>query len=1275
MAFVLDFDITLDDAEALKVAAYTHLSSFSYLPESDRVAAAYTSAVSDGSLYKTIEENLQKQAASLPSLYFGVNEDPPAASGGPLEENLQKQAASFHSVYHTAAGEPIAACGSTTASASFTAATQPPPAANAPSPFDTRGLRPSNTSESPVSVFAKKYKPVHLKSRPVLTELPAHFRIVRNIIGDPLEDMPPVPTHPTPFVPTGRYTAERAAIIEKNHEGHGLWPDEMLLIHNVLMAQEAAFAWNESEKGRFREDFFPPVEFPTIPHTPWVEKNIPIPPGIYKQVCKIVRDKIESGSFERSNSSYRGKWFCVVKKDGTSLRLVHSLEPLNRVTIRHSGVPPIPDHMAEQFAGRACGASLDLYVGYDERTIAENSRDFTTFQTPYGALRLTTLPMGWTNSVPIFHDDVTAILQDEIPHVALVYIDDVNVRGPPTPYLLEDGSYETIPDNPRIRRYVFEHLTDVNRVIQRIKYSGGTFSGPKGYLCVLDYMVVGNRCTPEGRKVELTRIDKVLSWRACRDVSDVKAFLGTVGVARNFIRDFAKTAHWLTHLTRKDIPWSWDGRHDEAMDKLKVAVATSPALRPIDYESDAPVWLAVDTSYIAVGFILGQFADVDRKVKYFNRFGSITLNDRERRFSQPKLELYGLYRVLRASKLFLIGVRNLVVEVDARYIKGMLNNPDIAPSASINRWIVSILLFQFELVHVPGERHGPDGLSRRHHQDGDRQEEPEDDEEFDDWVDNLYGFMHILNEPAWELYDAARDGSVFALCEVPMFALRELKEAAAVRDIAKDPVASYDAFPRSSKAQRADRRLVWTRDFLDSPFARPADMSESEFARNVRYAANFFFVKGKLWRRDYRGEHQVVIPPERRIETIKGSHDYLGHKGVFGTQRNITYRCWWPGVQDDVRWWVRSCHACQVRQLRHTRIPPIVPPPATLWVRVHVDTAHMPPSGGYKYLSQARCSLSGYPEYEMSRTCTGEVIAAWFRRDLLYRWGTVAEIITDNGGPYVKAVEILHKEYNIRGIRISGYNSQANGLIEKPHWDVRQSLVKAADGDQSKWSQVAGEVFWAERIIPKRRLGVSPYFIVTGTHPLLPTDLMEATYLVEPPTATMTREDLLAFRAKQLMKRESDIERMRSRVFRQRRKYMEKFVEKHAATIHDFNFAKGDLVLVRNTRIEKELNRKMKPRYLGPLVVLARNRGGAYVLCELDGTMYHRPFAAFRLLPYVARRSIPLPPIATFVDTPSRLEQMALDDDTADEDTDGVGVIVAAGEPGAGDVSDEDDEN
>src|SRR5271155_2017345 len=147
------------------------------------------------------------------------------------------------------------------------------------------------------------------------------------------------------------------------------------------------------------------------------------------------------------------------------------------------------------------------------------------------------------------------------------------------------------------------------------------------------------------------------------------------------------------------------------MDDLKKALLTSPSLRPIDYESNSPVILSVETSQIAVGFILSQCSPDNPKLRYHARFSSITLNERECRFSQPKLELYGLYRALRQLKLYLIGVRNLIVEVDVKYIKGMLKNPDIVPSASINRWIVSILMFHFELVHVPGTHHCPDGLS------------------------------------------------------------------------------------------------------------------------------------------------------------------------------------------------------------------------------------------------------------------------------------------------------------------------------------------------------------------------------------------------------------------------------------------------------------------------------------------------------------------------------------------------------------------------------------
>jgi hypothetical protein len=80
--------------------------------------------------------------------------------------------------------------------------------------------------------------------------------------------------------------------------------------------------------------------------------------------------------------------------------------------------------------------------------------------------------------------------------------------------------------------------------------------------------------------------------------------------------------------------------------------------------------------------------------------------------------------------------------------------------------------------------------------------------------------------------------------------------------------------------------------------------------------------------------------------------------------------------------------------------------------------------------------------------------------------------------------------------------------------------------------------------------------------------------------------------------------------------------------MHRDVFCKGDLDLVRNTRIEKELNRKTKPRYLGPFVVERQTKGGSYVLREMHGVLSKRGVAKFRLVPYISRDSSILPSLA-----------------------------------------------
>ncbi|EKM73212.1 hypothetical protein AGABI1DRAFT_18416, partial [Agaricus bisporus var. burnettii JB137-S8] len=70
-------------------------------------------------------------------------------------------------------------------------------------------------------------------------------------------------------------------------------------------------------------------------------------------------------------------------------------------------------------------------------------------------------------------------------------------------------------------------------------------------------------------------------------------------------------------------------------------------------------------------------------------------------------------------------------------------------------------------------------------------------------------------------------------------------------------------------------------------------------------------------------------------------------------------------------------------------------------------------------------------------------IGQWLFEDIMCRWGTIVKIVTDNGSPFRKAVKWLEEKYNIKGVAISPYNSQANGTVERPHWDLRQMLYKA----------------------------------------------------------------------------------------------------------------------------------------------------------------------------------------------------------------------------------------
>ena len=312
---------------------------------------------------------------------------------------------------------------------------------------------------------------------------------------------------------------------------------------------------------------------------------------------------------------------------------------------------------------------------------------------------------------------------------------------------------------------------------------------------------------------------------------------------------------------------------------------------------------------------------------------------------------------------------------------------------------------------------------------------------------------------------------------------------------------------------------------------------------------------------------------------------------------------------------------------------------------------YMPKVRSFKYIVAARDDLSGSAEGRALKHAKASALAKFFWEEILCRYGAVGQVTTDNGPEVQGAFTQLMNRYGIPHITISAYNSKANGVVERGHFTIREALMKACEGKISEWPDHVPHAFFADKVTVRRATGFSPFYLLHGTQPVLPLDLAESSFLVDSFHKGMTSAELLAARIRQLQKRPEDIQQA-ARVLKQNRfKSKEQFEQRYLTRLRRDTWQPGTLVLVRNTGIEKDLDRKSKPRYLGPYEVVRRTQGGSYVLQELDGTVMRKGIAAFRLLPYIKRTDALLQQLAGQADDlPESRARDILDEEDSDDD-------------------------
>ncbi|KAJ7090145.1 hypothetical protein C8R44DRAFT_648406 [Mycena epipterygia] len=211
------------------------------------------------------------------------------------------------------------------------------------------------------------------------------------------------------------------------------------------------------------------------------------------------------------------------------------------------------------------------------------------------------------------------------------------------------------------------------------------------------------------------------------------------------------------------------------------------------------------------------------------------------------------------------------------------------------------------------------------------------------------------------------------------------------------------------------------------------------------------------------------------------------------------------------------------------------------------------------------------------------------------------------------------KTLGVPHVKISPYNSRANGVVERGHFILRESVIKACEGNINLWPLKLAAAVFADRVTVRRATGQSPYYILHGFDPILPFDLTECTFLVEGWKTHMSASELLALRTRQIEKRPADIQEAAQRLRTSRFRSKAEFERRYQSRFYREEYHPDELVLVRNSRIANDLGGKHKPKWLGPYAIVRRTRGGSYVLRELSGAISTQGISATRLLPYISR--------------------------------------------------------
>jgi hypothetical protein len=862
------------------------------------------------------------------------------------------------------------------------------------------------------------------------------------------------------------------------------------------------------------------------------------------ELKKQLEELMKAGFIQPSKSPFGAPILFVKKKDG-SMRMCVDYRALNNITIKNSYPLPRVDELFDRLQGAKYFSKIDLRSGYHQIRIDPADVPKTAFRTRYGHFEFLVLPFGLTNAPATFMHLMHQAFRKYLDEFVLVFLDDILIFS----------------------KTLEEHERHVQQVLDVLREQKLYAKESKCEFFKTEVEFLGHIVGRDGVRMMEDKVKAIADWPQPKNVRDVRAFLGTTGYYRKFVKDFSRIAAPLSELTKESVKFSWGPEQAESFRKLKQALQEGPVL--VLPDPNLPFVVHTDASGFATGAVLQQ--DQGKGLQPI-AFMSKKMIDAETRYPVHEQELLAIINSLSNWRHYLSG-RKFTVKTDHKSLQYFKTQPMLSGRQS--RWKDIIANFDFDIEYIEGPTNAvADGLSRR-----------PDHQHSSELLSGTANppVIHSISTESDTKVRVRQSSRDLALCAI--FAACQTDAAAAANSLATLSSVTCSLTEALLKAARADASY------------------QAELTRNDRARSDPMQVKiGRLYYND-----RIVVPNDIGLRTriLAECHDAAvsGHVGKDKTIEQVKRRFYWKGMDAFIQAYVTSCDACQRNkpsQQAPMGLSMPLPIPTQPWQQVSMDLITQLPRSrsGRDAIVVFVCKLTKMVHYAATTTTvTAPDLADIFMREVVRLHGVPESILSDRDPRFMaKFWQAFWAQLGTTLTMSTSYHPQTDGQTERANRTLEEMLRAFVNFRQSDWDQHLAVAEMATNNAQQTSTGFSPFYLNYGHEVSLPLDRSIA-------GLCPTNNPEAADRIRQL---KADLEKARSAI-EKAQKRQSKYADQHR---RDVRLKVGDQVLLSTKHLRLVGADKRTPKFacqfLGPFKVTRVVNTNAYEL-DLPASMRIHP--------------------------------------------------------------------